>query len=64
MQTVREGLDENRINLKDKVVTLFLCKKELFYITSEKKYDDSVYPVAKKTAEEEAEFFGVELQEV
>jgi hypothetical protein len=66
--TIREALDEKRVELKGKVKSLFVCKRELFYVkmdgTTGNGVDDSVYPVSNEIVASEAEFFGVEWQEV
>jgi hypothetical protein len=67
-ETVRLALDKKRQELKGKVKAITLCKWELFYVLNppDKMGDrarDSVYPVSRKTAQEEATFFGVEMHE-
>jgi hypothetical protein len=62
--TVREALDEKRVQLKGKVTGIVLCKRELFYLPSPGNgADDSVYPVSVAVAKEEAAFFGATFQE-
>lgn len=61
--TVRKVLDKNRKELKDKVNSIVLCKRELFYLTKTGICNSSVYPVSVKSAAEEAMFFGVEWSE-
>lgn len=62
--TVRQTLDGMREELNGQVVELFLCKFELFYQLKTGRHRETVYPVSRETAAEEAEFFGVEWQEV
>jgi len=64
VQTIREALDEKRVERKDNCTALVLCKYELFYlpiIGNDPK--GSVYPVALNTAQKEAAWFGVPLYE-
>ncbi len=63
-QTVRQALDEKRRQLKDNVTSLVLCKGELFYYPPPGNgAKDSVYPVSMDQAQQEAAFFGCEVQE-
>lgn len=65
--TVREALDEKRIQLGDNVKQLVYCKRELFYVLKNGKMgiraEDSVYPVSKKIVAAEAAFFGCDWVE-
>ena len=51
------------------VKAMVLCKGELFYLVPTRKngiyvwHTDTVYPMDRKAAAKEAEFFGVELSE-
>lgn len=62
---VREALDAKRIEKKDIVNELVLCKSELFYLPSTGNTDpnDTVYPVSMAMAIKEAEFFGCNVTE-
>lgn len=63
-ETVREALDQKRVERKPDCTGLVLCKYELFYLPDiGNRIDDTVYPVALETARKEAEWFGVPLME-
>ncbi len=63
-QTVREALDQKRIERKGNCTALMLCKYELFYRPATGDAEkDSVYPVSIETAKKEAEWFGVPFWE-
>jgi hypothetical protein len=64
-QTVREALDEKREQLDGKVAILFLNCFELFYkLTDGTDVEDSVYPVSRERAAQEAKYFGCEWEEI
>lgn len=58
--SIREALDEMRVNRKGTVTSLVLCKRELFYLPRLQDAEETVYPVTPELAEEEARHFGCE----
>ena len=61
-ESVRQALDRRRERWKGSVDGLVLCKGELYFYPHWLAAD-TVYPVSRATAEAEAEFYGVVLQE-
>lgn len=64
MQTVRQALNEKRRELSENIKALVLCKGELFYVLkSGETLKDTVYPVTRTVAQNEALALGVEFSE-
>jgi hypothetical protein len=62
--TVREALDQKRIERKFDCKALVLCKQELFYLPKKcNNTSNTVYPVTLEVAQQEAVWFGVSLFE-
>jgi hypothetical protein len=62
--TVREALDQKRVERKGDIEAIVYCKRELFYLpTRGNSPEHSVYPVSRELAREEAEWFGVPFNE-
>jgi len=62
--TVRDALDKKRQEREKDIKALVLCKRELFYLPATgHSPEDTVYPVSLEVAQEEANFFGVQVTE-